>query len=683
MCGIVAMVGKADPQIVRGMTRTLAHRGPDGEGAICSVEEGFALGHRRLSILDLSQVGSQPMSDPSGRYWITYNGETYNFRELRRELEGRGRIFRSNTDTEVVLASYEEWGAACLDRFNGIFAFAIWDRRDRRLFAARDRLGVKPLYWSMASETLLLASEAKAILASGRIPVEADPEITHNPWHFAVSPRTGFKGLFKLPPAHHLIWEHGRVEIQRWWDVTPTTTDPNRNNVVDELDSLIQEAVAMQMISERPIGAMLSGGLDSSLIVAMMRRSHTGPLRTFSISFRESDRKLEAVPNDQRFAREVARRFGCAHNEIELAPDVVALLPKMVWHLDEPLFDPAAINTYLIAGAARTQGIPVLLNGMGVDEVFGGYRKHLACLLADRYQAVVGTGLRDTIRWIVDKLPVADASQGYTMTRWAKRFLSIASLGQTERFLLSDLSVSAGDYHNLYADATHWPYARLAEVAARRRALDVPALSYLTRMCLSDTKFYLPDHNLTYMDKATMAMGIEARPPMLDHRIVELAFRLSDRFRIRGFRQKMVVRDVASRWVPRFVVKRPKASFGAPLRAWIRTDLREMVGDLLSERALRQRGLYQIDSVRRRVVANQEGHEDHAHFIWNLICRELWMDAYIDRGGSALRDAQANFQHANQENWALEPIHDPSRHVLNRGSRGIDTAPESRPLVQP
>jgi asparagine synthase (glutamine-hydrolysing) len=675
------MVGEPDPVVVRGMTHMLAHRGPDGEGVICSAQEGFGLGHRRLSILDLSEAGSQPMADPSGRYWITYNGEVYNFLELRKELEGHGRSFRSKTDTEVVLASYELWGRDCLDRLNGMFAFAIWDRHDRRLFAARDRMGIKPLYWALASGTLLLASEAKAILASGRVPIEADPEITHNPWHYPVSPRTGFKNIFKLPPAHFLTWQRGNVEVRRWWDIAPAAKDPGERQVADELEALMQDAVASQMLSDRPIGAFLSGGLDSSTIVAMMRQHHAGPIRTFSISFRESDRKLEAVPNDQWFAKKVASHFGCVHNEIELAPDVVTLLPKMVWHLDEPLFDPAAINTYLIAGAARTQGIPVLLNGMGVDEVFGGYRKHHACLLADRYQRILPQGVQQMIRRIAERLPVAGDRRGFEITRWAKRFLGFASLGRTERFLLSDLSISSQYYGDLYTDTGRYPYAQLAEVEARASALADQSLSYLTRMCLSDTTLYLPDHNLAYMDKATMAMGVESRPPLLDHRIVELAFQLSDSYRIQGRRQKVIFRQAAARRVPRFVCRRPKASFGAPLRAWIRRDLREMVDDMLSERALRQRGLYQVESVRRRVVANQEGREDHAHFIWNLMCRELWLDAYIDRGGSALRDAKMYFHQPDRGNWDQDPFRDPSKHAPHLSLRGTGTEPESGPLV--
>jgi len=649
MCGIVAMVGEPDPTLIRGMTRTLAHRGPDGEGMVCPIGEGFGLGHRRLAILDLSSTGAQPMCDASGRYWITYNGEVYNFGELRAHLESQGYPFRSKSDTEVVLASYATWGPQFLDRLNGMFAFAIWDRRDRRLFAARDRIGIKPLYWAEAGGTLLLASEAKAILATGRVPNEVDPEVTHNPWHFTIAPRTGFRHVQKLPPAHWLVWENGHVRIGRWWNINPTETDPGFEPALENLRELLQDAVRLQMISDVPVGAFLSGGLDSSTIVALMRRHYNGPLKTFSISFRSSDRRFEAMPDDQRFARKVAARFGSLHREIELAPNVVEILPRIVWHLDEPLFDPAAINSFLIAQAARAEDVPVLLNGMGVDEVFGGYRKHLACLLSESYENLVPDPARRLIKLVVDNLPVAGNHTGFRTTRWAKRFLGISSLPPTERFLLSDLSIGPKDYVDLYADALQWPYGDLAEVQARQRALEAHELSYLTRMCFSDTTTYLPDHNLSYMDKATMATGVEARPPFLDHRIVEFAFRLAGSYRIRGRRQKVLFREAVRPWLARFVVRRPKASFGAPLRSWIRRDLREMVDDLLSVRALRDRGLYRPEAVRRRIEVDRDGREDYAHFVWNMLCRELWLKAYIDNGGSALREARALFERTGNE----------------------------------
>ena len=586
------------------------------------------------------------MCDPSGRFWITYNGEVFNYREIRSDLEGRGRRFRSHSDTEVILAAYEAWGAESLHRFNGMFAFAIWDRQERRLFAARDRLGIKPLYWSESAGALFVASEAKAILAVGQIAVEADPEVTHNPWHYPLSPRTGFKGVFKLPAGHQLMWKNGQVTIKRWWKIEPQEEDLGRPHATEELAALLEDAVRRQMVSDVPVGAMLSGGLDSSTIVALMTHYTAEPVRTFSICFRPVDRPLEAMRDDNREARKVAMRFGCRHQEIEITPDIVGLLPRMAWHLDDPLFDPAAINTYLIAREARNHGVTVLLNGMGADEIFGGYRKQYACLLAERYQAWVPQGVRRLIERAVEMVPVGGPTTGFRVARWAKRFLSFASLPPVERFLASDLSIAPEDYDQIYVDAESLPYDRLEEVVARRALLESGEGSYLARMCLVDTTTFLPDHNLAYVDKATMAAGVEARPPLIDHRIVEFAFRLPDSYRIHGSRQKVLLRQVARRWLPRAVVGRPKAAFGVPLRAWIRRDLREMIDDLLSIRAMRARGLYRPGVVRARIEADRDGQEDHAHFTWNLLCREVWFRTFIDGGGTALRDAKEVFRRA-------------------------------------
>src|SRR5688572_5062284 len=371
------------------MTHALAHRGPDDAGVFRPEGEGCGLGSQRLAILDLTAAGSQPMIDSEGRYWIVYNGEVYNFRELRSELESLGRVFRSETDTEVVLAAYAVWGSECINRFNGMFAFAIWDRVSRSLFAARDRLGIKPFFWAKYGTSLLFASEIKGILASGLIRAEADPEITHNPWHYPMAPRTGFVGIHKLPGGHSLTWNAGRIDVRRWWSVPRSEDDPGWSKAADELGGLVEDAVRLQMISDVPIGAMLSGGLDSSLVVAIMQRLSTGPVHTFSIEFDRSDQRREGAGGAGQYARNLARQLGCVHHELELSSDVVALLPKLVWHLDEPIADPAAINTYLIAQAARGDGIRVLLNGMGPDEIFGGYRKYKACVIADTYQSAL------------------------------------------------------------------------------------------------------------------------------------------------------------------------------------------------------------------------------------------------------------------------------------------------------
>jgi len=630
MCGIAGFAGLRDPARMSAMLKTLAHRGPDGEGIVAPEGEPFTFGHRRLSIIDLSPAGSQPMSDPSGRYWINYNGEVYNYVDLRRTLQARGRAFRSQTDTETVLAAYEAWGPGCLERLNGMFAFAIWDRAERTLFMARDHLGVKPLYYAIVGNALVYASEIKAIMKSGLATPQCDPDVLHNPWPSPASPRTGFKGVSKLPAAHSLTWRDGRATVRRWWTIAPREEDPGWHRASEDLTALVRDAVRQQMTSDVPIGALLSGGLDSSTIVALMSAAAPRPVRTFSIVFRTADRRLEAAADEGRYARLVARRFGCEHTEIEVAPDMVNLLPKIVWHLDEPIFDPAAINTYLIARTARENGTFVLLSGMGADEVFGGYRKYQACLLSERYQALVPEPVRRVIQRLGRRVPVASERSGLRLVRWGKRFLGFASLPPVERFLLADLSLAPEEYERLYADSDRVPYADLDEVKSRRAALGPGNLSYLTRMCLADTTLFLPDHNLAYMDKASMAAGVETRPPLIDRRLVEFMFGLGVGYRIRGRRQKALFRSVASQWIPRVIVNRPKSPFGAPLRAWIRFDMREMVDDLLSPASVKARGLYDPRTVQSLIREDREGREDHSHVIWNLLCREVWQRTVVE-----------------------------------------------------
>jgi|SoiMethySBSTD1v2_1073268.scaffolds.fasta_scaffold11718_3 asparagine synthase (glutamine-hydrolysing) len=643
MCGITGMVGHADPRTVLGMTRLLAHRGPDGEGVHCPPGEPFGFGHRRLAILDLSPAGAQPMSTPDGRFWATYNGEVFNFRDIRAELESRGERFRTRTDTEVLLAAYAAWGRDCLHRLNGMFAFAIWDRAERRLFAARDRLGVKPLYYAEHPRGLVFASELKAILGSGLIAAEADPQVTHNPWHYPSSPRTGFVGIVKLPPGHVLEWHDGRAAVSTWWSIPEASERMGDVEARRALEETLPDAVRLQMVSDVPVGALLSGGLDSTTVVSLMTRFTEEPVRTLAVSFRDADVPFERMPDDAGFARTAAGAFGCRHTTIELDPGAVDLLPRLVWHLDEPIFDPAAINTYLIASEARRQSVPVLLSGVGADEAFGGYRKHRACLLAERYRAWTPSPVRGAFERAARPLPVATSSGGLRSLRWLKRFLTIASLASVDAFLQSDLSVGPAAYAQIYTDAAAFPYDDLEEVTARRRRMAVGG-TYLDRMCRFDTAVYLPDHNLAYTDKASMAVGVETRPPLLDHRVVEIAFRLADEQRIRGSKQKALLREVASAWIPPEIARRPKASFAAPLRAWIRRDLVEMIDDLLSETAMRRRGLYDPRAVRSLIEEDRRGRDDHAHLIWNLLNREIWLQTFIDAGGKALTEARAATQ---------------------------------------
>lgn len=630
MCAIAGIIGDADLERIGRMTEIMAHRGPDSSGVQFFETDDVALGHRRLSILDLSVRGHQPMANPEEKCWITYNGEIYNYRELRQDLEKAGFIFRSDTDTEVLLCAYQHWGVECLQKLNGMFAFAIWDRTRQTLFAARDRLGIKPLYYHHSAGRLVFASEVKALLASGLVPKAIDYAALHTPALYQASPQTGFQDVFKLPPASFLTYASGKLSIQQYWQIVPREESPPLGEATRRLDELIQEAVGLQMVADVPVGAFLSGGLDSSLLVALMGRHSREPVSTFTIRYSDADQRFERMADDSFYARKVAAQFGCRHHEFTIQPDIADLLPKMVWHLDEPLSDPAAINTYLISKAAREQGIIVLLNGMGGDEIFGGYRNQLACLISQQYRAYVPGVVRRFIGGVVNRLPIATAKRGLRLARWSQRFISMADQPGDDRYALGGM-MDASKYRALFS----WRHTLRQEVTEHNhirslsRRLNRAGLGYLTRMCLADTEVYLPDHNLTYSDKCTMAASVEGRPPLTDHRIVEFMFSLAPNFRIRRLTQKFLLKQVAEKYLTREIIYRPKAPFGAPLRSWIRGGLSEMIQDLLSVACLNRRGIYDSKFVWQLIENDRAGREDNSHLIWRLLCNELWLRTFF------------------------------------------------------
>lgn len=588
----------------------------------------MGFGHRRLSIIDLSAAGHQPMSSDDGSLWIVFNGEIYNYRDIRAELEAKGYRFHSGSDTEVLLKSYQQWGEDCLIKFNGMFAFAIYDRVQRKLFAARDRLGIKPFYYWHSGGALLFASEIKALLASSLVPSSPDYEALHTPTRFQVSPLTGFKEIRKLAPGECLRFEAGRLSLRRYWSLEPHEDDPgSESELTDRLEHLLSDAVALQMIADVPIGVFLSGGLDSSIIAALVRQNTNATVHSFTIKFSDQDQKYERMPRDDVYARQVADRFGFQHHQFEIRPDVASLLPRVAWHLDEPLSDPAAINLLLMSQAAREQGISVVLSGMGGDEVFGGYRKHLACLRAETYQSLLPGALRRAIERSASVIPVASNHGGWRSTRWLKRFLSFASLPRTERYLSSDLSLSPQQLCDIFVSRpSYWDSYFYRAQAPRFSGNGV---SYLTKMCLNDTQVFLPDHNLTYSDKACMAAGIEGRPPLTDHRVVELMFSLPSWTRIKGNTQKYLLKKVSQRHLPSEVVYRPKAPFASPLRSWIKGALASMVDDLLSREAIQRRGLYDADYVYGLIAKDRVGLEDNSLTIWTLLNVEVWFRTFF------------------------------------------------------
>lgn len=635
MCGIVGYITDRQPEISRNnfdsLTDLLAHRGPDDRGTFEQHVNNVTifLGHRRLSIIDTSEAGHQPMTTHDERFVIVYNGEIYNYREVRSLLSNEGIKFYTGSDTEVILNAYRHWGVNCLNRLNGMFAFAIWDAKEKSLFICRDRLGIKPLYYTQTPNNLIFASEIKVILNFPNISPEPDLRALHNPWRFNVAPNTGFSNINKLAPGHYLTYSNGKASITRYWDITPTERDPGEKQALERLKELLNDAIRMNMVADVPVGAFLSGGLDSSLICALASTHTQRPLNTFTIRFTKEDNAYEAMPDESNYAREVANLLGCKHQEIVIQPDIVDLLPKLVWHMDEPISDPAAINSYLISDAAREAGIIVLLSGMGGDEVFGGYRKHLACLMAEQYQRYTPNLLRNYAERLFESLPVASSKRGFRNLRWIKRFLSFASLSQVERFLASDLSVPPKLYGELFSNTQRYPYDDAPGVIEHSRYLKNEDLSYLTRMCLADSKLFLPEHNMTYSDKSTMAASVEVRPPLVDHHIVEYMFSLPPRYRIRGQKQKYLLKKAADGLLPHSIIDRPKGSFSSPIRSWIRGPLSEMVDDLLSPSELQSTGLLRPDAVRHLVAQDRKGTSDHALLIWTLLTWQIWFRTFI------------------------------------------------------
>jgi asparagine synthase (glutamine-hydrolysing) len=628
MCGIAGLVSCGDRSTLVTMTGAIAHRGPDDSGAMWFPESATGLGHRRLSIIDLSSAGHQPMVNDDGRLWIVFNGEIYNFSYIREQLLAHGHQFRSGSDTEVLLKAYEQWGPECLHKLNGMFSFAIFDRQQKLLFAARDRLGIKPLYYSHKKDTLIFASEVKAILASGLVERSPDYDALHTPARYQISPLTGFKAIRKLGPGQCLTFKAGELVLNTYWMLEASEANAGTEaQLSDELDALLNDATRMQMISDVPVGIFLSGGLDSSIIAALARTNTERDMHAFTIKFSNDDQKYEKMPRDNVFACQVARSFGFHYHEFEIKPDISNLLPKVVWHLDEPLSDPAAINLYLMSKAARDLGIVVLLNGMGGDEIFGGYRKYLGCMKAETYQAVFPRGARKLLERAIVNIPVASSHGGWRTLRWAKRFLSFASKPRTERYLSSDLSLSSQQFPALFADRSS--YSDTHFYRSQAPVLSGNGISYLTKMCLNDTRVFLPEHNLTYSDKACMAAGIEARPPLTDHRVVEFMFSLPPWARIKRSKQKYLLKKVAERYLPHEIVYRPKAPFAAPLRSWVRGALSEMVDDLLSREVILRRGIYDPDYVASLVARDRAGIEDNSHLIWTLLNVEVWFRTFF------------------------------------------------------
>ncbi|WP_415953153.1 asparagine synthase (glutamine-hydrolyzing) [Streptomyces sp. KLOTTS4A1] len=624
MCGIAGTYRWPGGQdITTRLTETLAHRGPDGSGTYShhAGDGEVHLGHRRLAIIDLSETGAQPMT--SGGLALTYNGELYNAPELRAELTAAGVRFRGTSDTEVVLEAWRRWGTDCLPRLRGMFAFGVFDESTGELVLARDQLGIKPLFLLRRGEGLVFASELKALAAVTGGPLDVDHAalVASLLYYWVPDSRCAYREAEKLPPGSWLRCRpDGRVERGTYWSLKDVAADAAGAEQPD-LAAVIEDSTRRHMLSDVPVATFLSGGLDSSYLTALAARHRPG-ISAYTIGFRAQDARFEAMPDDLRYARQVARRYGVDLHEIEIAPDVLDLLPRMTYHLDEPIGDPAAINTYLICSAAREAGVKVMLSGMGADELFAGYRKHLANLIALRYQRIPRP-LRRGISASVDRLPVATARRGYRSVRFAKRFLSFADLPEETAFRRSYTMYDraellalvdpdlAGDVDDVLAEH--------ADVYADNELDD-----FVNRMCLADARMFLPGLNLAYTDRSSMAASMEVRVPYVDVEVVKAAFAVPGSRKIAGRQSKAVLKDAAGTVLPKEIVHRPKGLFSAPLRAWMSRDLAPLVREVVNEGVLVKNGLLRQEALQRLVDEDAAGQRDFSKHLWHVLSLEYW-----------------------------------------------------------
>jgi asparagine synthase (glutamine-hydrolysing) len=607
---------------------TMTHRGPDDRGIWRG--KGVLLGMRRLSIIDLAG-GQQPIWNEDRTCCIVYNGELYNYLDLRPELEARGHLFRTRSDTEVILHAYEEWGVDCLQRFNGMFAVAIWNERERSLFLARDRIGEKPLYYYRDEGRLVFASEIKAILAVERVPRALNLRGLANFLAFghAVAPETIYQGIYKLLPGHYLQAREGEIQIAAYWDVgqepqLPAGMVPGEGVYADRIRALLDDSVRRRMIADVPVGAFLSGGVDSSAVVALMMRHATAPVKTFSLGF-----SVGGGYNELADARQVAEFLGTDHHELELAhADLVGTLRRLVYHYDEPFGDPAGFPVYLLSRFAREQ-VKVVLCGDGGDELFGGYRRYVADQVAPFYQRLPARVAEGWLPAAADRLsrlrrvkrtlrtlPIADPAERYAA--WLVVFTPEmqAELLQPEIWA----SVAAHD--------PSWPYPHYYENLDHGTADDA-----LNRLLYMDLKTWLVDVYMEKVDKATMACSLEARLPLLDHRLVELAFQIPGRYKIRGVSTKRILKKAVQPLVPPGVLHKRKHGFSVPTDPWFRGELKSFAFEVLLDGRTRQRGLLNMDVVERLWREHVEGRHVWDTQLWLLLNLELWQRIYLDGEG--------------------------------------------------
>ena len=642
MCGIVGFSSIRQFQSLRELlpeaTSCLTHRGPDDSGLFFDEGCGIGLGHRRLSVIDLSEAGRQPMSSEDERVHIVYNGEVYNFREIREFLESQGHQFRSETDTEVILKAYLQWGIECLEKFVGMFSLAIWDSRKQKLYLARDRLGIKPLFYSFRDGNLLFASELKALMAFKSFNRDIDPDsiplFLH--YQYVPAPKTIFRNTYKLLPGHYLAFNGDDPTATRYW-APPDEPQADLSTVDDEeqllsrLDELLTEAVSLRLISDVPLGALLSGGIDSSMVVALMQKVSNASVRTFSIGF-----DVEGY-NEAPWAAEVAKHFGTEHTELYVTPqEAMEVIPSLPDIYDEPFADSSAIPTFLVSRLARSN-VTVALSGDGGDEQFAGYVRYWTTRAMARGFQRLFLPVRKSMANILGAIPAGFVERCYLPWRqflpqrfrvtnfadkWQKLIyllntteisdlyrMTICLWSEDEVLRLAGRRIPVGEYEKVFRDTVDWPL--------------------LARLMRVDQKTYLPDAMLTKVDRASMAVSLEVRVPLLDHRVVEYTAQIPDTLKFKNGSGKYLLKKLLARYVPSHLFERPKMGFGVPIDRWFRSELKDLLLDYLSSERLKKEGLFDHTLVEKRIKEHLSGKVNHHYRLWALLMWEMWRERWL------------------------------------------------------
>ena len=631
MCGIcgVAKSSAGEPipsSLLSSMCRTMVHRGPDDEGIF--IGRGGALGTRRLSIIDL-EGGHQPLANEDGSIWVAHNGEIYNFPDLREELAGRGHLFATRTDTETIVHAYEEWGDDFVHRLRGMFAFAVWDEKQKKLLLVRDRLGIKPLYYTrLDDKTLVFGSELKALIVHPAVARAIEPRALDMflTLEYIPAPLSIFKNIFKLPAGGVLAYKEGHLEVKKYWDIVPSAPPPQIREkdlpeVMEKLYSLLKESVRLRLASDVPLGAFLSGGIDSSTIVGLMRELGASPLKTFSIGFEE------ASYNELKFARRIAQKFETEHEEFVLEPQALELTEKLVRHLDEPFGDFSIFPTYLVSEMARSR-VKVILSGDGGDEVFGGYEHYQAQKIAGRRVIRL---LGHPFSSLISLFPPSGKKKG----TWNKlqRFLQGFEHSPANRHFRWMMFLSPKNKQRLYSEEFKRQLGSSKDVFELEPFKTIfeklPFFDPVNAELYLDLKTYLADDIMVKVDRMSMAASLEAREPLLDHKLVEFVFGLPGEMKLHGSTTKWIFKKTMERLLPQENISRPKEGFSIPIKHWLRRELKDLMLAYLNERRIKEEGYFQFDSIKALIDSHLAGRKNYSHQLWALLVFEVWKQNYL------------------------------------------------------